>query len=81
MSVCLIVSLWWCRYIRRRAREEFRRTPKESGEDMKAIKTDLEVVKRQGVVYSLYSRGPKSVMVCAIWTSSVTICLHVTNLL
>ncbi|KAI8108395.1 hypothetical protein M9434_006421 [Picochlorum sp. BPE23] len=49
-------------YIRRRAREEFRRSPKESGEDITAIKADLDVVKRQGIVYSLYSRGSKSVM-------------------
>lgn len=70
----------WCRYIRRRAREEFGRTPIESGQDISAIKAELDVVKRQGIVYSLYSRGSKSVMVCATCTSAVTICLQVTLL-
>ena len=50
-------------YIRRRAREEFSKRGGE-GKALEAIREDLEVVRRQGLVYSLYNRGPvvKSVM-------------------
>ncbi len=49
-------------YVRRRAREDF--SKEGSGKSLAAIREELEVVRRQGVVYGLYNRGPvvKSVM-------------------
>lgn len=49
-------------YVRRRAREEF--SKEGTGKSLAAIREELEVVRRQGVVYGLYNRGPvvKSVM-------------------
>jgi hypothetical protein len=52
-----------CRYIKRRAREEFRKSPSQPV-DLGSIQSQLDLVKRQGIVYSLYSRTAKSVMVC-----------------
>lgn len=51
-------------YIRRRAREEFKKDSSSvSHVDMASVRSQLDLVKRQGVVYSLYSRSSKSVMV------------------
>ena len=56
------------RYIKRRAQEAFR-GPKSSADaaaveqQWQRAKEELEVVKRQSVVYSLYARKHKSVMV------------------
>lgn len=49
-------------YVRRRAREEF--SKEGTGKSLAAIREELDVVRRQGAVYSLYNRGPvvKSVM-------------------
>lgn len=49
-------------YIRRRAREEFGHPSSQM--DLASVKNQLDLVKRQGIVYSLYSRTSKSVMVC-----------------
>ena len=53
-------------YIRRRAREEFSKQGSSGpdGKSVEAIREELDVVRRQGVVYGLYNRGPvvKSVM-------------------
>ena len=48
--------------MRRRAREDF--SKEGTGKSLAAIREELEVVRRQGVVYGLYNRGPvvKSVM-------------------
>lgn len=52
-----------CRYIRRKSREEFKDTASKSAKDLESIQSDLEVVKRQAVVYSLYARREiKSIM-------------------
>lgn len=50
-------------YVRRRAREEFSKQG-AGNKSLEAIREDLDVVKRQSVVYGLYNRGPvvKSVM-------------------
>jgi hypothetical protein len=51
------------RYIRRKSKEEFRETASKATKDLESIQSDLEVVKRQAVVYSLYARREiKSIM-------------------
>lgn len=54
-----------CRYIKRRAREAFSSTPEPSkaAELMAVAKQEMEVVKRQAVVFNLYARKHKNVMV------------------
>ena len=49
--------------MKRRAREDFSKQG-ASNKSLEAIREELDVVKRQGVVYGLYNRGPvvKSVM-------------------
>lgn len=65
VSILLISDLvvMCCRYIKRRAREEFRKSPSQPV-DLGSVQSQLDLVKRQGIVYSLYSRTAKSVMVC-----------------
>jgi len=55
-----------CRYIKRRTREYFRKEiPKDSvAERLNFAKEQLDVVKRQSIVYGLYSRrGLRNIMV------------------
>jgi len=54
-----------CRYIRRRAKEAFSATPEASKAEelMQAARREYEVVKRQAVVFNLYARRQKNVMV------------------
>eukprot|EP00890_Picochlorum_soloecismus_P000083 jgi/Picsp_1/1075/NSC_04558-R1_pinus taeda anonymous locus 0_14360_01 genomic sequence len=59
-------------YIRRKSKEEFRDTVSNSGKDLESIQSDLEVVKRQAVVYSLYARKEKSIMDMSNTTSTPT---------
>jgi LYR motif-containing protein 4 len=56
------------RYILRRAREDFRLNAQEANPEklqqlLKGANEDLEVVKRQSVVYQLYGRKIKNVLV------------------
>lgn len=55
-----------CRYIKRRTREYFRKEiPEDSiAERLNFAKEQLDVVKRQSIVYGLYSRrGLRNIMV------------------
>ncbi len=64
------------RYVKRKAREDFRAHAKDvdvSAADalLKRAKAELKVWERQAVVYSLYARPQKSVMVrCLLFTTS-----------
>ena len=70
---------WHGRYVKRRTKEEFRTHQHEA--DVQAVesfltaaKAELEVVKRQALVYQMYARKHKSIMVRAWlceWPSSV----------
>jgi hypothetical protein len=58
-----------CRYIRRRAKEAFSATPEASKAEelMQTARKEYEVVKRQAIVFSLYARKQKNVMVSWIF--------------
>ena len=58
----------FCRYVLRRAKQDFRQHRDDIddaavAELVKEAKHFLEVVKRQAVVYSMYARKHKSIMV------------------
>ena len=64
-----------CRYVLRRAKQDFRQHRDDAdkaavAELVKDAKHFLEVVKRQAVVYSMYARKHKSIMVCCPRTAS-----------
>ena len=70
IPISTIGRFWWLlsRYVRRRAREGFRAHVGETdaqivSELVQGAKAELEVVKRQSMVYSLYARRQKSIMV------------------
>ncbi len=66
-----VILLAWFRYVRRKAKEGFRAHKGETdaqklSELLQDAKQELEVVKRQSLVYSMYARRQKSIMVCPL---------------
>ena len=55
----------FCRYVLRRTKQDFRahREDVDASGFINEAKDALEVVKRQAVVYSMYARKHKSIMV------------------
>lgn len=65
------------RYVKRKAREGFRAHQGETDAQtisqlVQDAKAELEVVKRQSVVYGLYARKQKSIMVCILPAMQLT---------
>lgn len=66
--------------MQRKAREGFRKAPEDGRVDIAGIKEELEIVKRQAIVYSLYARKEKSVMVRFIQEcASLCVCVCFCN--
>ena len=57
--------LVYCRYVLRRTKQDFRahRENADASGFIEEAKDALEIVKRQAVVYSMYARKHKSIMV------------------
>ena len=74
MSFHVFLYQSFCRYIKRRAREAFSTTPEASqvGELMDRARREMDVVKRQSVVFNLYAQKHKNVMV----SGNVYCCMH-----
>lgn len=68
-----------CRYVKRKTRESFRlpQTPETIDAVWHKGLADFEVVKRQAIVYSLYQRKHKSIMVRVSQSNLSSLLVHV----
>ncbi len=71
-----------CRYVKRKTREDFRANGEVTQDLWSKAQQQLELVKRQAVVYSMYARDIPNVMVCGmggtLWcfVTAVTCTVH-----